>query len=212
MRTPTGIAGLLAAVVATVFSGFSVVATAPVASAHAELVSSSPRSGATVRQLPSRVTLTFSETISTPAFVEVTGPDGANVATGEVGVRDDQLTSRLGDSDVAGAYAMSYRITSADGHPISGTVRFRVQGGAQGSERGADEQSPPATAGAGEAGQDTPAAPAGDTGGGLSTTQLVLLLAALLVGLAVLAVGTRRALRHSMAMADDAKNKRTRKG
>ncbi|HWL97591.1 MAG TPA: copper resistance protein CopC [Nocardioidaceae bacterium] len=214
MRTHTRLAGLLV-VLAT--AALSVVVTAPVATAHAELESTTPKQGSTVQRLPQQVTLTFSEPIRTPAFVEVTGPGSANVASGDVQVRDEVLTQQLGDAAGGGAYSLSYRVTSADGHPISGTVRFTVAGGAAGGNAsGGNEQSTPAptadsTEGAGGTGQNsTPAAPAEESGG-LGTTQLVLLLGALVLGIAALAVGTRRALRHSSAMVDDANAKRTRR-
>jgi copper resistance protein C len=219
MRTHTRLAGLLVALAA---AALSVVVTAPVATAHAELESTTPKQGSTVQRPPQQVTLTFSEPIRTPAFVEVTGPDGTDVTTGDVGVRDEVLTQRLGDAAGGGAYSLSYRVTSADGHPISGTVRFRVAGGtgggnaSGGNASGGNEQSTPApsadsTEGAGGTGQNnTPAAPAEESGG-LGTTQLVLLLGALVLGIAALAVGTRRALRHSSAMVDDANAKRTRR-
>lgn len=217
MRTHTRLAGLL---VALATAALSVVVTAPVATAHAELESTTPKQGSTVRRLPQQVTLTFSEPIRTPAFVEVTGPGSANLASGDVQVRDEVLTQQLGDAAGGGAYSLSYRVTSADGHPISGTVRFTVAGGAGGAgggnASGGNEQSTPApttdnTEGAGGTGQNnTPAAPAEESGG-LGTTQLVLLLGALVLGIAALAVGTRRALRHSSAMVDGANGKRTRR-
>jgi len=213
MRTHTRLAGLL---VALATAALSVVVTAPVATAHAELESTTPKQGSTVQRLPQQVTLTFSEAIRTPAFVEVTGPGSAKVASGDVQVRDEVLTQQLGDAG-GGAYALSYRVTSADGHPISGTVRFTVAGGAGGGNAsGGNEQSTPAptadrTEGAGGTGQNsTPAAPAEESGG-LGTSQLVLLLGALVLGIAALAVGTRRALRHSSAMVDGANTKRTRR-
>jgi copper resistance protein C len=214
MRTHKRLAGLLV-VLAT--AALSVIATAPVATAHAELESTTPKQGSTVQRLPQQVTLTFSEPIRTPAFVEVRGPGSTNVASGDVQVRDEVLTQRLGDATGGGAYSLAYRVTSADGHPISGTVRFRVAGGGGGDANGGNEQSTPApsadsTEGAGGTGQDSaPAAPAEESGG-LGTTALVLLLGALVLGIAGLAVGTRRALRHSSAMVDDANAKRTRRG
>jgi methionine-rich copper-binding protein CopC len=214
MRTHKRLAGLLV-VLAT--AALSVIATAPVATAHAELESTTPKQGSTLQRLPQQVTLTFSEPIRTPAFVEVTGPGSTNVASGGVQVRDEVLTQRLGDTAGGGAYSLSYRVTSADGHPISGTVRFTVAGGGGGDANGGNDQSTPAptsdsTEGAGGTGQNnTPAAPAEESGG-LGTTALVLLLGALVLGIAGLAIGTRRALRHSSAMVDDANAKRTRRG
>lgn len=198
----------VAAVLLALMVAACLTATATIASAHAELVSSTPEGGTSVKQMPGTVTLTFSETVRTPAFVEVLGPDGEDVSTGQTQVRDAEVLRQVGGDPAAGDYAMSYRVTSADGHPISGTVRFTVQGEAGGgagasaeptSEPTTEPRAGPtteSTTGAGGSGSDD---------GGLGTAQLVLLLAALAVGLAALAVGTRRALHHSAAMAQEAK-------
>lgn len=206
MRTATYLPRLLMAVVT---AALSVAATAPPAVAHAELSSSSPAGGATVQELPRKVTLTFTESVRTPAFVAVTGPAGDDLATGDAAVRDAKVTQPVGKSAEAGRYAVSYRITSADGHPISGTVQFTVQGGATGET---PAETTPETA-SDTASNTAPAASADDdSGGGLGTVQLLLLLGALAIGLVGLAVGTRRALKHSVSMVDDPKNKRPRKG
>lgn len=204
-RTRRASARVLGVVVAAVLT---VAATALPAGAHADFVSSTPRAGSTVQQLPGSVTLTFSEPVRTPAFVEVTAPGGENVAVGDVRLRDADVIQRLGDAAGAGTYAMSYRITSTDGHAITGSVRFSLAGS------GSDDEGQPAEDG-GSAGQPTPAdetAPvtAADDSGGIGAVPLVLLLAVLAIGLAGLAVGTRRALKHSVAMVDDSKNKRGR--
>ena len=200
----------------------AVAGTALPAGAHADFVSSTPRAGSTVQQLPGSVTLTFSEPVRTPAFVEVVAPGGDDVAVGDVRLRDADVIQRLGaDAGTGtGTYAMSYRVTSTDGHPITGTVRFSLAGGgsAGGDSAGGgpgDDQGEAAQDG-GSAGQATPAdetAPvtAADDSGGIGTVPLVLLLAVLALGLAGLALGTRRALKHSVAMVDDSKsNKRGR--
>jgi copper resistance protein C len=231
MGTPcarAGLTGLLVAVTATAVAAVAavcVVAAAPVALAHAELVSSTPAGGATLSRAPDVVSLTFSETVRTPAFVEVTGPGGDDVSTGEVRVRDADVVKRLAASAGPGRYTLSYRITSADGHPITGSLRFTLTGGSgagDGSGGTGDGGStaapaPPGTA-APEApapapGEETaPAAGSGQGGGGLGTGQLVLLLGVLVVGLAALAAGTRRALRRSVAMVDDRKGGRASRG
>jgi len=56
---------------------------APVrASAHAELVESDPADGAVLTEAPAAVTLTFTESVTDPAYVVVTGPDGGQAAEG----------------------------------------------------------------------------------------------------------------------------------
>ncbi len=199
MGTRERLTGLFLAVVATALGA---VATALPAYAHAELVSSDPAAGATLQTLPASVRLTFSEAVRAPAFVEVTGPGDTDVATGDVRIVDDRLTQRLGESAGGGSYAVSYRITSADGHAISGTVPFTLAGaggdpGAAGGESDGAGQGP-----ATPPGQSAAADPE-ESGGGMATGQLVLLLGALAVGLAALAIGTRRALRHSVTMVEE---------
>jgi len=186
MKAKSRLTGLLA-VLATVVA---VVATASPASAHAELETMSPGPGATLKDLPEEVVLTFSEAVRTPAFVQVSSPDGTDVASGQVRIVDNKVTQTLGAPAGGGRYAVSYRITSADGHPVGGTVRFTVL-----SDAGGGGASSPQ-------GNGAPTS-AGDESGGMSTTQLVLLLGVLVLGLAVLAVATRRALSHSVAMVED---------
>ena len=65
MRTHKRLASLL---VVLTTAALSVIATAPVATAHAELESTNPKQGSTVQRVPKQVTLTFTEPIRTPAL------------------------------------------------------------------------------------------------------------------------------------------------
>lgn len=118
VRRSAGLAALLLAV-------------APVApaSAHASLISSSPADGAAVAALPDAVELTFSEAISTHAYVVVTDPHGRTVSAGEPQVADASVSQATEGSEDKGAYIVEYRIVSADGHPVSGSVSFTVGSG-----------------------------------------------------------------------------------
>jgi methionine-rich copper-binding protein CopC len=195
MRTQRRPAGFLVAMATAVLA---VITAAVPAAAHAEFESSTPAPDSTVKELPRTVTLTFSEPVRTPAFVEVTAPSGDNIATGDVRVRDADLIQRIRHSTEAGQYALSYRVTSDDGHPVSGTVRFRLAVGAgeTAAEEGASQPAPPPPA------QSEPTE-SGDTG--LGTGQLVVLLVALALAVGALVVGTRRALAHSATMVEGGK-------
>ncbi len=104
-------------------------ATAATAVAHATLESSSPASGATLDTLPTDIELVFSENVGKPAALAVLAPDGDPVETGELSVIDDTMrASLLGGSSRPGEYTISYEVRSADGHSITGSVRFTVQG------------------------------------------------------------------------------------
>jgi methionine-rich copper-binding protein CopC len=101
------------------------VALAPTASAHDELVSSSPGSGDTVAA-PDALTLTYSESlIDTGYRVVVSGPDGA--VPGDVRVSGERVVERFRQPLAAGAYDVLWRVVSSDGHPISGKLSFTVR-------------------------------------------------------------------------------------
>ncbi|MCW2879407.1 MAG: copper resistance protein [Sphaerisporangium sp.] len=107
------------------------VAAAGPAAAHTRLVSSSPGKGAKMDRLPQVVKLKFSEVVRQPAALVVTGPDGTEISTGKAAVVDATLSRHLANSTgpAAGRYTMSYRVTSGDGHPLSGTVTFTLSNG-----------------------------------------------------------------------------------
>ena len=100
------------------------------ASAHAALIATEPGHDAVVATVPATVSLTFSEAVVVaPVGVQVFGPDGARV--------DDGHTSHLGsDSSVGvrlvsrqsaqGTYTVSWRVISADSHPVAGAFTFSV--------------------------------------------------------------------------------------
>ena len=97
--------------------------------AHNALISTTPGDGKTVRTPTSSVVLTFAEpAIKTGTRVLVTGPDGS-VTDGHpqlVGARVEQdLKAEL----PAGEYTVEWRVSSADGHPISGRFSFTVRTG-----------------------------------------------------------------------------------
>jgi hypothetical protein len=95
------------------------------ASAHAQLVETTPADGATVGAVPAPVVLTFSDPIdATFVRVRATRPDGAVVAT-TVDVKGSIVEVTLPDGG-SGAYTVVYRVVSKDGHPVSGRVGFTV--------------------------------------------------------------------------------------
>jgi methionine-rich copper-binding protein CopC len=106
------------------------------ASAHATLVGSDPKDGATVRELPSEVSLEFSEAVGSPAYVEVTASDGTDVGSGDPEVLDAIVTMPLASEGPAGTYTLAYRVVSADGHPISGELTFDVTTGSTAGSSG----------------------------------------------------------------------------
>jgi len=97
------------------------------AQAHAALVATNPPQGGTVASAPSEVTLTFSESI-TPVKdkIRVTAPDGTRADKGEASTDGAVLRIPLRGDLPIGTYLVSYRIISADSHPVPGGFTFNI--------------------------------------------------------------------------------------
>ncbi|MCW2771546.1 MAG: hypothetical protein JWR27_2979 [Aeromicrobium sp.] len=98
------------------------------ASAHAALVGSDPEDGATLATAPRAVTLTFSENVGNGQLV-ATAPDGSKVEVSGTRTSDRTLSGSLDDVDQRGTFTLAYRVLSADGHPVSGTITYDVTSG-----------------------------------------------------------------------------------
>jgi copper transport protein len=106
------------------------IATASPAAAHATLVSTDPAEGARLDEVPSRVTLEFSEGVSLGAgYARVLSRDGTRVDSGAPSVDGTVLTIPLRAGLPEGGYLVTYRVISADSHPISGAYSFVVGDG-----------------------------------------------------------------------------------
>ena len=113
---------------AAVGAGLALVSvSAPAAQAHSVLVSSSIKDGARLAEAPKQLVLTFNESIQ-PEFnqVALTGPGGA-VKLAEPATKGPTLTVAFPDL-TGGAYKAVYRVVSADGHVIDGSISFTVAG------------------------------------------------------------------------------------
>ncbi|WP_250035486.1 copper resistance CopC/CopD family protein [Paractinoplanes maris] len=98
------------------------------ASAHAILTQAAPQQGAIVKAAPEQVVLRFNEAIQViPGRTQVIGPDGKRVNVGDPAPQQNGMTIKLRPADrPLGTYLVSYRIVSADSHPISGAFTFSV--------------------------------------------------------------------------------------
>ncbi|MGC1211867.1 MAG: copper resistance protein CopC [Micromonospora sp.] len=115
------VAGLLVVLVALLL------APAAPASAHAVLVSSSPAASAVVPSAPSEVVLTFSEGVRTvPGKIRVIAPDGSRADRGEPSVKGAVITIPVDPGGARGTYLVSYRVISADSHPVPGAFTYSV--------------------------------------------------------------------------------------
>lgn len=126
------------------------VLTAGPASAHTAFVGSSVPPGAVVPAGTSQVLLTFSGDVRAElSSVVVTGPDGSEGSFPLPVVRDATVLQTLTAPLDAGAWTLAYRVVAADGHPLTGTVPFRVAGGAAPATSGAAPGTSGTTPGAG---------------------------------------------------------------
>lgn len=118
-----------------------------IAGAHNSLDSSAPESGATLAVAPTVVELNFKKDVPLESFSSaLTGPDGTRTPlAGAIGGQATQVNVRLPNL-TAGEYSLRWKLVSSDGHAITDTVQFNVQG-AQ-STTTAQQTAPPATNGA----------------------------------------------------------------
>ncbi|SDX93058.1 copper transport protein [Micromonospora pattaloongensis] len=117
----TVLVGLLLAVLA------ALLAPAAPAFAHAVLVSSSPAPETVVPAAPAQVVLTFSEPVrEVPGKIRVIGPDGKRVDRGEPAFNGTTVTITVDQGAPRGTYLVSYRVISADSHPVPGGYTYSV--------------------------------------------------------------------------------------
>lgn len=117
---------MLAAAAVLVLSGASV------ASAHDELVESTPTSGERLEAAPTEITLSFSADVlaeSGTATVLVVDADGTDWAAGEPVVDGPVVTVPLEAGMPDAGYEVRWRVVSSDGHPIAGVIPFTVGDG-----------------------------------------------------------------------------------
>jgi copper resistance protein C len=100
---------------------------AQASSAHAARLSTDPADNAAVAAGPSQVSATFNERLQTTfAAMTVVGPDGNIWSDGDPSIAGAVVSSGLRPLGPAGTYTVNYRVTSADGHVVSGSWSFRL--------------------------------------------------------------------------------------
>jgi copper transport protein len=97
------------------------------ANAHAVLVNSDPSNGTIVPDAPNKVTLTFSESVQLlQGKIQVLAPDGSRADQGEPSADGGTVTIPLRSGGGRGTYLVSFRVISADSHPVSGAITYSV--------------------------------------------------------------------------------------
>lgn len=108
----------------------AVAAAAPLtaADAHSVVVATIPAARSTVATVPTEVGVTLNEPpLKVGTRFVVTGPEGV-ASQGDVTIVDATVTQPLRAGLPAGQYTVAWRVTSGDGHPISGKFAFTASG------------------------------------------------------------------------------------
>ncbi|MDF2507966.1 MAG: copper resistance protein CopC [Microbacterium sp.] len=118
-------AGLALATIATL-------AIATPASAHDQLISSTPAADERLTTPPENITMTFSGELLvldeslTGAVVLVVDASGEDWVAGDVTVAGRTVTASLSPGLPTGSYQVRWQVVSEDGHPIAGVIPFTV--------------------------------------------------------------------------------------
>jgi methionine-rich copper-binding protein CopC len=113
---------------------------APSASAHSELVESTPAAGAELRKAPTEVELVFGEGVQQQGGSIVVSVRDTIVSRDGTFTTSDNLASvQLEPNGQAGTYTVAFRVVSADGHIVSDRFVYTVRGGASTSPTSSTE-------------------------------------------------------------------------
>ncbi|MGW4482005.1 copper resistance CopC family protein [Rhodococcus triatomae] len=119
--------GRMRVLAVTVLTALAALLGVGVAGAHSAVIGVDPESGTSVSAGPEQVTVTFNEPLQTSfATLTVVGPDANLWSKGEPTVSGPTISVPVGELGPAGEYTIAYRVTSADGHPVTGTSTFTL--------------------------------------------------------------------------------------
>ncbi|GLQ82358.1 copper resistance protein C [Mesorhizobium huakuii] len=116
-RIAGGLLGLLMALI--------IMASTSQAFAHAALIQTDPSDGAVLAQAPKQFSLTFSEPVS-PLVLTLVKPDGTPVALTSFRLTNQALEIDNPQALKSGTHVLSWRVISADGHPVGGSLLFSI--------------------------------------------------------------------------------------
>ncbi len=98
---------------------------AAAAFAHASLVATAPSDGSVLAAAPRTVQLRFNETV-TPAVVSLIDATGKARDDASVRAENETIVITLPANLPQGTQVVSYRVISADGHPVAGSMAFSI--------------------------------------------------------------------------------------
>ncbi|MFD4672856.1 copper resistance CopC family protein [Lentzea sp. NPDC058450] len=141
------------ALIAFLFAGAAVLATAAPAAAHNALIGSDPKDKTSLEVGPTTVTLTFDQDVQGGQGInEITVTDasgGHYEVDGDPTIKDTAVTQKVNALGKAGEYKIGYRILSADGHPVNGELTFTLTKDGTGTATAAVSSEAPSDSGGG---------------------------------------------------------------
>jgi len=99
------------------------------ASAHSELVESTPAAGSTLKEPPTEVELVFGEDVQQQGgSIVVSLQDTVVSQQNTFTVNDNVASVQLQGADQPGTYNVAFRVVSADGHTVRDTFTYELNG------------------------------------------------------------------------------------
>lgn len=187
---------LLSLLLGSLFFAAAALGLAGPAAAHDAAESSSPADGASLPAPPEQVSVTYNNNpLGIGASFSIKDAAGTEWADGAVEIVDNVASQKLRAGAPAGAYTVSWRVVSADSHPIEGTFGFTAAGAAAGSAPATGPTAAATVPGMGTAEPGVTAEPSVPAGSGEPFQWSIVIFAAAAVGLLVaLAVIAKRRL------------------
>jgi len=104
------------------------------AHAHAGLESSNPVKASILSEMPSQISLTFTEELlkigaEKVNTVELISPNDEVLPLGPLEVEGEVLSAKVltkSEDFISGSYKIKFRVVSADGHPVKGEIPFKL--------------------------------------------------------------------------------------
>ena len=102
------------------------------AEAHGQFVSSNPKAGSTLSNMPKLVWVEFDGDLITIAdkqtnFLTVKNSKGRELSDGKAFVSGTRVGVNIKDRSATGKIKVSWRVVSEDGHPVSSFLTFTVR-------------------------------------------------------------------------------------
>ena len=110
-----------------------IVTSALPAHAHTSLELSNPSDGQSIEFMPAELSASFDEALieiegEVVNTLELESADGAKYVLSSATIAGSTVSATAGDGEYpAGDYLLTYRVVSADGHPVTGEIKFSTQ-------------------------------------------------------------------------------------